>query len=89
MIHQKCERMADTMVRLMGSMPAEGKQEIDIVKQREFDDKPYAESYRRVICLGPDKMRETEVREKRCKRASENIRSATGEENPFNHANTR
>ncbi len=51
--------MAKGMERLMVSIPAEVKSEIDTVKQREFYDKPYAELYRHIIRLGLTKMRET------------------------------
>lgn len=47
------------MERLMVSIHAEVKSEIDTVKQREFYDKPYAELYRHIIRLGLTKMRET------------------------------
>lgn len=50
--------MADIMARLMVSIPAEVKKEIDVEKQKEFYDKPYAELYRKIIRLGLDKMRE-------------------------------
>lgn len=75
--------MADTMARLMVSIPAEVKKEIDVVKQKEFYDKPYAELYRKIIRLGLDKMKEAKAREKQCEMASENILSAAGGENPL------
>lgn len=62
--------MANTMERLMVSIPAEVKSEVDAVKQREFYDKPYAELYRQIIRLGLDKMKEVAAKEKRCERAS-------------------
>lgn len=62
--------MANTMERLMVSIPAEVKSEIDAVKQREFYDKPYAELYRQIIRLGLDKMKEVAAKEKWCERAS-------------------
>ncbi|MBD5550448.1 MAG: hypothetical protein HDQ96_04625 [Lachnospiraceae bacterium] len=62
--------MANTMERLMVSIPAEVKNEIDAVKQREFYDKPYAELYRQIIRLGLDKMREVETKGNQCEMAS-------------------
>ena len=62
--------MANTMGRLMVSIPIEVKSEIDAIKQREFYDKPYAELYRQIIRLGLDKMREAAGKEKRCERVS-------------------
>ena len=62
--------MANTMGRLMVSIPIEMKSEIDAIKQREFYDKPYAELYRQIIRLGLDKMREAAGKEKRCERVS-------------------
>lgn len=51
--------MAKTMERLMVSIPTEVKREIDVVKQQDFYDKPYAELYRHIIRMGLTKMRET------------------------------
>lgn len=62
--------MANTMERLMVSIPAEVKSEIDAVKQRKFYDKPYAELYRQIIRLGLDKMKEVAEKENWCDRAS-------------------
>lgn len=62
--------MANTRERLMVSIPAEVKREIDAVKQREFYDKSYAELYRQIIRLGLDKMRHEAAKGNRCERAS-------------------
>lgn len=51
--------MAKTMERLMVSIPTDVKSEIDVVKQQDFYDKPYAELYRHIIRMGLTKMRET------------------------------
>ncbi len=51
--------MAKGMERLMVSIPADVKSEIDAVKQQEFYDKPYAELYRHILRLGLTQMRET------------------------------
>lgn len=51
--------MAKTMERLMVSIPADVKSEIDAIKQQEFYTKPYAELYRHIIRLGLIKMKET------------------------------
>lgn len=61
--------MANTMGRLMVSIPAELKSEIDAIKQREFYDKPYAELYRQIIRLGLDKIREEAAKEEQTARA--------------------
>lgn len=44
--------------RLMVSVPEDVKNEIDILKQKEYYDKPYSELYRKIIRLGLDKMQE-------------------------------
>lgn len=64
--------MANGMERLMVSIPTEVKSEIDIVKQQEFYDKPYAELYRHIIRLGLTKMRETVKKEERRKSNEKN-----------------
>ncbi len=58
-MNQKGENMAKTMERLMVSIPTDVKSEIDVVKQQDFYDKPYAELYRHIIRMGLTKMRET------------------------------
>ena len=52
--------MATNMTRLMVSVPQEIRNEIDVVKQKEYFDKPYAELYRQIIRLGLDKMHENQ-----------------------------
>lgn len=61
--------MANTMGRLMVSIPAEMKSEIDAIKQREFYDRPYAELYRQIIRLGLDKMRADASKEEQAAQA--------------------
>lgn len=55
--------MVNAAERLMVSIPAEMKSEIDAVKQREFYDQSYVEMYRQIIRLGLDKMREDAAKE--------------------------
>ncbi len=43
----------------MVSIPTDVKSEIDVVKQQDFYNKPYAELYRHIIRMGLTKMRET------------------------------
>lgn len=50
--------MVRTMTRLMVSVPYEAKKQIDIIKQRDYYDKPYSELYRQIIRLGLEKMNE-------------------------------
>lgn len=51
--------MINKMERLMVSIPAEVKNELDTIKRQQFYDKPYAELYRYIIHLGLEKMKET------------------------------
>ena len=53
--------MATNMKRVMLSIPPEDKEEIEIIKQKEYYDKSYAELYRYLLRLGLEKKHENEL----------------------------